>query len=141
MQADKLRTESFVMIVRTSPDVGTKFVVDFASGSLIPSVFIGVYPWFNCFVTRARVLPRAVPRFFCHPSTILNQLDSTSGWPYKTITSHALAAAGSHGQACYWPQPQLLLDEAQRPPPKLPPPHHYHRNPAKRRTAAPHSLI
>ncbi len=40
------------MGLRTSPDVGTTFVIDFASGSLIPSVFIGVYRWFNCIYGR-----------------------------------------------------------------------------------------
>src|SRR5258708_7320581 len=35
------------MGVRTSPGGGTRVVVDFASGSLVPSVFIGDYPWFS----------------------------------------------------------------------------------------------
>ncbi len=54
MRTDKLRTESFVLIARTSPVGAMGFVVDFASGSLVPSVFIRVYPWFNCIVTAKR---------------------------------------------------------------------------------------
>src|SRR5258708_36999077 len=45
------------MGVRTSPDGGTRSAVDFTSGSLVASVFIRVYPLFNCIVHVLAGLP------------------------------------------------------------------------------------